>query len=125
MEYVRGEGIPVRPMLLGLRQKCPCCGKAPIFYAYLKPVDACSSCGTRWGEIRTDDIAPYFTILIVGHILAPLLLYVETTYEPSLWVHTAIWPTLILSMTLWGLPRIKGAAAAVMWHLGLKGNETQ
>ena len=35
------------------------------------------------------------------------------------------WPPLVLLMTFWGLPRIKGAAVAVMWHLGLKGDEKQ
>ena len=28
-------------------------------------------------------------------------------------------------LTLWCLPRVKGAAIAVMWHLGLRGDETQ
>ena len=112
-------------MLRGLRQKCPCCGEAPIYRAYLKPVDACGSCGTPLAEMRTDDIAPYFTILIVGHIIAPLLLFLESNYAPPVWVHLSIWPPLILALTLLGLPRVKGAALAVMWHLGMKGNETQ
>ena len=125
MEYQRGQGFPSLPMLRGLRQRCPCCGEAPIYRAYLKPVDACSSCGTLLDEMRTDDIAPYFTILIVGHIIAPLLLFLESNYAPPVWVHLSIWPPLILALTLLGLPRVKGAALAVMWHLGMKGNETQ
>ena len=125
MEYERGQGFPYLPMLRGLRQKCPCCGEAPIYRAYLKPVDACGSCGTLLAEMRTDDIAPYFTILIVGHIIAPFLLFLESNYAPPVWVHLSIWPALILALTLLGLPRVKGAALAVMWHLGMKGNETQ
>ena len=125
MEYRRGEGIPYRPMLLGFRQLCPCCGEKPIYRAYLKPVDACTSCGTLLGEIRTDDVAPYFTILIVGHIVAPLLLFVEQTFHPANWVHYAIWPALVLGLTFWSLPRVKGAIVAVMWHLGLRGDEKQ
>ena len=37
-----------------------------IFQAYLKPVDSCDLCHAEFRDIRTDDIAPYFTILIVG-----------------------------------------------------------
>lgn len=125
MEYRRGEGIPVQPLIWGLRQRCPCCGETPIYRAYLKPVDACASCGTHLGSIRTDDIAPYFTILLVGHIMAPLLLILEKGYAPPVWVHWAIWPAFVVALTLWSLPRIKGATVGLMWHLGLKGGETQ
>ncbi|MEC9183249.1 MAG: DUF983 domain-containing protein [Pseudomonadota bacterium] len=125
MKYRRGEGFPLRPMILGFRKRCPSCGKTHIFQSYLKPVSVCSSCNIKIGELRTDDIAPYFTILIVGHIVVPLLLVLEKAYHPPMWVHYTIWPALTVILTLWCLPRIKGAAIAVMWHLGLRGDETQ
>ena len=125
MAYHLGEGIPWRQMLLGFRQLCPCCGLSPIYRAYLKPVETCAGCGAALGRIRTDDIAPYFTILIVGHVMAPLLLFTEQTFHPPSWMHWAIWPALVLGLTFWGLPRVKGAILAVMLHLGLRGDETQ
>lgn len=121
----RGHGIPWRELLLGFRQLCPCCGGRPIYRAYLKPVEACAQCGTPLGAIRTDDIAPYFTILIVGHVVAPLLLFVEQTWHPPVWVHWSLWPALVLALTFWSLPRVKGSIVALMWHLGLRGDETQ
>ena len=69
------DALPFRPMLRGLRRRCPHSGGAPLFRGYLKAVRNCVQCDTRFGHIRTDDIAPYFTILIVGHIMAPLLLF--------------------------------------------------
>lgn len=125
MEYKRGQGIPVQPILWGLRKRCPSCGQSHIFFAYLKQIDTCNACDAQFGEIRTDDIAPYFTILIVGHIIAPLLFYVETTYAPSVWIHWATWPVLTVILSLWFLPRVKGVALAIMWHLRLHGNESQ
>ena len=125
MEYKRGQGIPIQPMLWGIRKRCPSCGKSHIFQAYLKPVDSCDLCHAEFRDIRTDDIAPYFTILIVGHIIAPLLFYVETTYAPAVWIHWTIWPAMTVLLSLWCLPRVKGAALAVMWHLRLRGDETQ
>jgi len=125
MEYKRGYGIPFQPVLWGIRMRCPSCGQSHIFYAYLKQIDACNSCEAQFGQIRTDDIAPYFTILIIGHIIAPLLFYVETTYAPPVWLHWAIWPLLTVILSLCILPRVKGAALAIMWHLRLRGDETQ
>jgi len=125
MEYKRGQGIPLQPMLWGICKKCPSCGQSHIFSTYLKQIDVCNRCEERFSEIRTDDVAPYFTILIVGHIMAPLLFHVETTYAPPIWIHSAIWPAFAVILSLWLLPRVKGAALAVMWHLGLRGDETQ
>ncbi|MBZ0217536.1 MAG: DUF983 domain-containing protein, partial [Fimbriimonadaceae bacterium] len=68
-----------------------------------------------------DDAPPYFTILIVGHVIVPLLLIVEQTWRPDLWIHAAIWLplTVILSLTL--LPIVKGALVGVQWALYMHG----
>ena len=123
MEYRRGQGLPIQSMLWGMRKRCPSCGQSHIFHTYLKQTNSCDICEAQFGEIRTDDIAPYFTILIVGHIIAPLLFYVETTYAPPVWIHSAIWPVLTVILSLWFLPRVKGTAIAIMWHLRLRGDE--
>lgn len=107
----------------GLSCRCPRCGQGEIFARYLKPVAACSACGAQTGLIRTDDIAPYFTIMVVGHVVVPLLLLVEKLYTPPIWVHMAIWPALALLTTLLSLPRIKGAVMGWMWWLGMRGDE--
>jgi len=114
-----------RVVARGLRGRCPNCGLGRLFRGYLKPVDSCTACGERLDDIRTDDIASYFSILVTGHIIVPLLLLVEQTESPAVWVHWMIWPpaTLILSLSL--LPRAKGAVTGWMWWLGLKGSESQ
>ncbi|MGE4221035.1 MAG: DUF983 domain-containing protein [Alphaproteobacteria bacterium] len=118
-----------RPLLTSIRRglagRCPACGQGRVLAGYLKPVAACSHCGTPLGEIMTHDIAPYFTILVVGHIVVPLCLLVEQLYHPEMWVHLALWPTLTLGLTGLLLPRIKCGAMGLMWSLGLKGDETQ
>ena len=78
----------------------------------------CSHCGERFDDIRTDDIAPYFTILIVGHLIAPFILLLERLYAPPLWVHWLAWPVLTVLLTLLVLPRIKGGVLGWMWWLG-------
>ena len=123
MIYRKNQGIPYQAIFWGWKKKCPCCGKTPIYKSYLKPIDKCHVCHTQLGQIRTDDIAPYFTILLIGHIVAPILLISEKMFHPPVWVHLSLWPALVIILTLWGLPRVKGIAIAIMWHFNLTGDE--
>lgn len=75
------------------------------------------------GRIRTDDIAPYFTILIVGHLIVPGLLLVEQNFHPPVLFHWLVWIPLTLALMFLLLPRVKGATLALMWFFGLRGDE--
>lgn len=112
-------------MRRGFRRVCPKCGEGRLFQGYLKPLPACPRCGVDTGSIYTADIAPYFTILIVGHMVVPGLLLSEQLAHPALWIQVLIWPTLALAMTLWFLPRVKGCIMGLMWALGMRGHEVQ
>ena len=92
----------------GVRGKCPACGEGKLFSGYLKVVDACSACGTPVGLARADDAPPYLTILLVGHIIIPSMLWLERAQTPPLWVHTAIWVPLTLVLCLAFLRPLKG-----------------
>ncbi len=107
----------------GFRRSCPHCGKGQVFEGYLKLFDCCSNCAAPTGEIRSDDLPPYLTIFLVGHIVVPLLLLVEAYYHPAIWIQMAIWPTVTLGLTLLFLPFIKGAALGLMWYLKIRGDE--
>lgn len=109
----------------GLSCRCPRCGRGNIFLRYLKPADTCTVCGEPYGHIRTDDIAPYFTILVVGHLIVPSMLLTEQMFAPPLWVHWSLWPPLTLVAALLVLPRVKGAIISWMWWLGIRGDEHQ
>ena len=50
---------------------------------YLKVRDACPVCSEALHHQRADDGPAYMTILIVGHLLAPLLLIVYTKWRPD------------------------------------------
>ncbi len=111
-------------LLRGLRRRCPNCGVGKSFKGYVKVADSCSHCGEPLGHIRADDIPPYFTILIVGHLVVPSILYLEQTAPPAFWVHLAIWPALTLLLTLAFLPRVKGVVVNLLWALRIRGDET-
>lgn len=115
----------VAAMARGFRRRCPSCGRGALFRAYLKPADACPACGEALGHIRADDAPPYFTIIVVGHIVVSLILFVEMNYRPPMWVHMATLPALTLALTLGLLPHVKGTLVGLMWRLKLKGDEFQ
>lgn len=95
--------------------RCPNCGKGRLFRAFLKVSDACSVCGEDLHHHRADDAPAYFVIMIVGHIVVPLALWVETDFMPSYWVHLALWLPLTLGLTLGLLQPIKGAIVGWQW----------
>ena len=106
-------------LLRGLQCRCPACGRTDMFRGYLRVVDACDDCGAPLGSARADDAPPYFTIFAVGHIVVPLMFVVERSYQPSMWVHAAIWLPLTTMLSLALLRPIKGATVGLMLKLGL------
>ena len=103
----------------GLSMRCPICGKTKLFQGYLTVTPVCANCGAPLGLARADDAPPYFTILIVGHIIVGGMLLVERAYTPPLWVHAAIWLPLTLALALLLLRPVKGATVGLMFKLGM------
>ncbi len=108
-------------MLNGLRHRCPKCGTGALYKSYLKVNDACPACGEELHHQRADDAPPYVTIFIVGHIVVGGILSLEQSYEPPTWVHLSIWLPLLLVLSLWLLPRVKGAFVGLQWALRMHG----
>lgn len=98
----------------GLRGRCPVCGKGRIFDGFLRVVSQCEHCSTPLGLARADDAPPYFTILVVGHIVIPAMLIVQKLYDPPTWVLSAIFLPLTLVLALGLLRPIKGATVGLM-----------
>lgn len=112
----------VKPALRrGWRRRCPNCGAGPMMRGYLKVRDACPVCGEALHHQRADDGPAYMTILIVGHLLAPLLLIVYTKWRPDP-VTMAVGFTLgTVALSLYLLPRLKGALVALQWAKRMHG----
>lgn len=112
-------------MWRGAKGACPRCGKSHLFRGFLKLVPECNSCGLELGEMRADDFPPYITIVVVGHIVVPGLLFSEKIWQPSISMQLAVWLPITALLTFLVLPRVKGAVVGLMLHLGLRGDETQ
>jgi uncharacterized protein (DUF983 family) len=111
----------LRSLVRGARLKCPACGRGAMFWRYLKVADRCPRCGEELHHHRADDAPPYFTIVIVGHVVVSLVLAVEMAYHPPLWVHAALWLPLTVALALLLLPCVKGALVGLQWALRMHG----
>lgn len=116
-----GERPLGQSLLRGALGRCPACGTGRMFRRYLKVADHCPNCGEAMHHQRADDAPPYFTIVIVGHIIVGLVLSLEVAYRPPLWLHGAIWLPLTVLLCLAVLPVIKGALVALQWALMMHG----
>lgn len=117
-----------RPALMlalrrGLFGRCPNCGGARLFASYLKQVDRCAACGEAFRHIRSDDAAPWLTILVVGHVLAPIILWVEPQTTWPLWMSLTLWCSATLALTVLTLPRAKGMLMSAIWAMRTPGSE--
>ncbi len=110
---------PERParlsMIRGWRRKCPNCGSGPMFKGYLKVHAACPVCREDLSHHRADDGPAYLTILIVGHIVAPLLLIAFEIFRPDPLILFTIFAVGSTGLSLYLLPRIKGAIVGYQW----------
>ena len=105
----------------GWRQTCPACSVSPLYKSYLKVNDACPGCTEELHHQRADDAPPYFTMMITGHVIVGGILAAEKMYAPATWVHLAIWLPLLVIMSLWLLPRVKGALIGYQWACRMHG----
>ncbi|WP_407154578.1 DUF983 domain-containing protein [Bradyrhizobium sp. STM 3557] len=108
-------------MKRGFRGRCPRCGEGKLFRAFLKVADGCDRCGQDFSHHRADDLPAYLVIVIVGHIVVPLALYIETNYSPPVALQLAIYLPLTLVSSLLLLQPVKGGVVALQWALRMHG----
>jgi uncharacterized protein (DUF983 family) len=108
-------------MKRGLRSRCPRCGEGKLFRAFLKVDDHCSVCGQDFTPHRADDLPAYLVIVIVGHFVVPMILWIETDYAPPVPLQLAIYLPFTLIASLLLLQPVKGAVVALQWAYRMHG----
>jgi uncharacterized protein (DUF983 family) len=103
----------------GVLGRCPACGKSHLFNGFLRVVPECTNCHAPLGLARADDAPPYFTILITGHIVIPLMLMLERSQQPPIWVMSAIFVPLALVLSVGLLRPVKGGTVGLMLTLNM------
>ena len=121
-DAVATEKRPMRAALLrGWRRRCPRCGRGPLLKGYLKVASGCAVCKLDYSHHRADDGPAYLTILLVGHLMAPLLHFVFVTWRPEPLILFTIFAVGCVGFSLYLLPRLKGAIVGFQWARGMGG----
>ncbi|PZA12262.1 hypothetical protein DNX69_09690 [Rhodopseudomonas palustris] len=108
-------------MWRGFRGRCPNCGEGKMFRAFLKTADSCDQCGQDFTGHRADDLPAYLVIVIVGHIVVPLALSIETHFSPPVMLQLAIYLPFTLLASLLLLQPVKGAVVGLQWAFRMHG----
>lgn len=108
-------------MLRGLRGRCPRCCQARLFRRFLKPIPLCPQCGLDLTHQRADDFPAYVSILVTGHLMAPLIIGLTRDADLSVSALLAIVLPLALILLIGLLQPAKGAIVALQWWFGMHG----
>ncbi len=108
-------------ILRGLKLLCPACGAAPVMDGYLTVRDDCEVCGVELHHQRADDGPAWATILITGHLMAPLMLLIFELFRPPGWAMALGFSAVFAALSLFLLPRLKGAFVGVQWAKRMHG----
>ncbi|MGR3290049.1 MAG: DUF983 domain-containing protein [Paracoccaceae bacterium] len=112
----------IRPaMWRGWRRRCPNCGGGPLLKGYLKIRDECPICDEALYHHRADDGPAYLTILIVGHIMAPMILWSFVKFRPDPLILATVFTIGCVALSLYLLPRLKGMIVAIQWAKRMHG----
>ena len=105
----------------GFRCRCPRCGEGKLFTSFLKVGSHCPACGLDYTPHRADDLPAYLVIVIVGHLVVPTILWIETDYAPPIWLQLSIYLPVTLIASLGLLQPVKGAVVGFQWALRMHG----
>jgi uncharacterized protein (DUF983 family) len=112
-------------MKRGFRGRCPRCGEGKLFRAFLKVDNNCSVCNLDFTPHRADDLPAYLVIVIVGHLLVPVILWIETDYSPPVWLQLSIYLPFTVIASLLLLQPVKGVVVGMQWALRMHGFDEQ
>ena len=115
------------PMLTALRRgiarRCPACGKGPVLAGYLRRLPSCTVCGEDLSHIRADDGPAWATLIVVGHLLAPLMIILGRDETIPVWTAILLLSAAMLAGVWVCLPRAKGLFIALIWRTGATGED--
>lgn len=105
----------------GWQRKCPCCGSGPMLRGYLTVRKSCPVCATEFHHHRADDGPSWATMLITGHLMAPVMMFTYETWRPEGWVMGIGLSVVFITLSLYLLPRIKGMFVGFQWAKRMHG----
>jgi uncharacterized protein (DUF983 family) len=112
-----------RSVFRGIAGHCPACGRAPLFWRYLKVNGRCEACDTELSQYPADDGPAYLTILLMGHLVVAPMLFFPIVWRSNPAYSLPVILSALAILTLMLLPRIKGGWIGMMYSLGVKSTD--
>jgi uncharacterized protein (DUF983 family) len=97
---------------VGLRGKCPRCGRGNLFNGFLKLAPQCNVCGLDYGFADPADGPAFFVMMTMAFPATGFGLWMELTYSPPVWVHLVTTLPFLLVCCIPILRPIKGVLVA-------------
>lgn len=88
---------------------------------YLQVRDTCPVCSEELHHHRADDGPAYVTILLVGHLFAFMIGGAYAVWRPEPWTMVTVFSIGTVALSLWLLPRLKGAFVGLQWAKEMHG----
>jgi uncharacterized protein (DUF983 family) len=68
-----------------------------LFAGLLTVRPVCAHCGLDFAKVDSGDGPAVFVIMFLGFLVVGAALWVETKFEPPIWVHLLLWlPTIVI-----------------------------
>lgn len=83
-----------------------------MFSGLLTVRERCRACGLNLSQHDTGDGPAVAVILLLGAIIVGLAFWVEFKFEPPLWVHAILWPSLTFPLAILMMRPFKAALLA-------------
>ncbi len=99
----------------GMTASCPQCGKGQLFKGILTPNDQCNVCELDYSFIDSGDGPAVFVIFILGFLILAAALFVESSFNPPLWLHAVLWIPIITFACIWALRFTKAMMVAIQF----------
>tara|TARA_B100000378_G_scaffold276990_1_gene276144 strand:- start:632 stop:1024 length:393 start_codon:yes stop_codon:yes gene_type:complete len=106
----------LEPWRVGIRGKCPRCGKGRLFSSFLKLAPKCEVCGLDYDFADPAD-GPAFFVICFGCIPSVLFaVWAEVTFQPSFWFHILVSMPVVFLSCIPLLRPLKGWLVASQFH---------
>ncbi len=106
----------VNPVSAGLSGKCPRCGQGRLFDGFLNVKQSCAACGLDYSFADSGDGPAVFVIMLVGFVIVGLVLFVELSFQPPIWLHLLLWLPLTVILAASVLRPLKGLMIALQFR---------
>ncbi len=77
--------------------------------------DVCAHCGLALAKNDSADGPAVFLIFVLGFLLVPAALIVESVFSPPLWVHAVVWAVVALGITIGAMRPLKAYIIALQF----------